>query len=95
MMEMVERVARALAWADFVYSETPESIAANGFTKEGMYVEEKFYTFARATIEEMKVPTEAMMKALRFYGMLDGDPEEAWEMTILTALDPSTPLRGS
>lgn len=47
-----------------------------------------------AAIEAMREPTEAMMKALRFYGMLDGDPEEAWEKAILAVLDPSAPLRG-
>lgn len=79
--DIVSRVGGAILLAETQW--TPKA----GVSKER--------AMALAAIEAMRVPTEAMMKALRFYGMLDGDPEEAWEKTILSALDPSTPLRGS
>lgn len=93
-MEMIEKVARALCSkhyaARFDKPADDEHVQMN--VNAGWHI---FKEDARAAIEAMREPTEAMMRALRFYGMLDGDPEEAWEKTILSALDPSTPLRGS
>ena len=91
MSEMVERVARAIAQADEQNGGPPYDWRI----AQGKHVKEHLFDQARAAIEAMREPTEEMMKALRFYGMLDGDPEEAWEMTIKTAIDPSTPLVGS
>jgi len=41
---------------------------------------------ARAAIEAMRTMTPEMRGALILYGMLDGDPDEAWDQTISAAL---------
>lgn len=43
---------------------------------------------ARAAIEAMREPTEAMTHALKFYGMLDGDTDQTWDKVIDAALTP-------
>lgn len=90
MIEMIDRVAKAMAAKNGAIWGGPRGEHDPDFRLTKLY----YMNMARAAIEEMRVPTEAMVKALRFYGMLDGDPEEAWEKTILAALDPTTPLHG-
>lgn len=55
--EMVERVARAIAWA-----ELPDYAKAVT-TQDGMYVDPSYSLIARAAIEAMREPTDEMLIA--------------------------------
>lgn len=87
MSEMVERVARAIYGARLLDLGDRDY----GFEHLSDYDKRLLENAARLAIEAMREPTEAMKGALQFYGMLDGDPDEAWDKTIDAALQPPAP----
>jgi len=63
MSEMIERVAKDIAWADLLEHETVEGLERIGIVKDGMFVDAKFVAMARIAVEAMREPTEAMLAA--------------------------------
>lgn len=58
MTDVVERVARRLAWLDLLSTETEEALAEIGIVYDGIYVEDKYLVYARAAIEEVCAPSD-------------------------------------
>lgn len=58
--EMIERVARDLAWIDWL--DDPASVGSK-LTRGQLKFNISYYSKARVAIEAMKEPTDAMIKA--------------------------------
>ena len=98
---MVERVARALyeCWPDWDSGEAVDGfqVTPAGPIPWSAIVEmdnaEPYFTAARAAIEAMREPTQAMEKAFRIAAPQYDDPptsgEQYWDYGINAALEPS------
>lgn len=80
---MIETVARAL------YDATPFKQTAGGFEEQSDVYQRMCMVLARAAIEAMRVPTEAMVEegycAVPSFG--DHNPNAAWRAMIDAALN--------
>lgn len=88
MNEMIERVARVIAPEAF--DRTAFDARADYFTKPGDFEagQERARAKARAVIEAMREPTEAMMGALAHVAGCIHMPEPGWRAAIDEALKP-------
>jgi hypothetical protein len=62
-MTMIERVAKAITWAD-LSDEVRASFEERGITAETVYAEESMFRLAKAAIEAMRTPTPSMEDAV-------------------------------
>ena len=60
-MKMVEKVARTLAWLDWIHDPYMKDFP--DIRIDTMYVDPKYFEEARAALEAMKEPTEEMISA--------------------------------
>lgn len=96
-IEMIERVARRLAWLDLLSTDTEEGWAKIGVVYERIYVEDKFVDYARAAIEAMREASFHMLiggqkvvnlseEPGRFEFISRDECQEIWEAMIDAAL---------
>jgi len=81
---MVERVARSLAWDD-IRDEVTRWLTPT--TKADMWVDPKFERAARAAIEAMREPTEKMLNDAKCFGVKRGLVRAKWQAMIDAALE--------
>jgi hypothetical protein len=86
MSEMVEKVARALT--GHVCGQCRCSNSSGWANAEADCACRQA---ARAAIEAMKEPTQAMVGALNYEALCSGNPEDGWRAAIAAALSPSPP----
>lgn len=82
MTDMVERVARAIAFADL----DEQSRAVINMDANMMYVADHYVELARAAIEAMREPTDEMLWAARAVRYADEGSMEIWNGMIDAAL---------
>lgn len=82
MSEMIERVAKAMAWADLNEIDRAQ-LKLDGLSQKNIVIDDHMKSLARAAIEAMREPTKKMSEAtyLRPY-----DADEIWEFMIDAAL---------
>jgi len=78
--DMIDRVARALC-------KTEHEGDAGAWENKEDYQREDYRAEARAAIEAMREPTEAMYKAARAYGFSDGEALHCWKEMLDAALN--------
>lgn len=84
--DMIERVARAL------YAATPFKETEGGFDAQSETYRKMCRLLARAAIEAMREPTDAMFEAAKPYGLCMSALDDAWCDMIDVALSPAQPI---